>query len=328
MRILITGGSGFVCLNIVQKLLKEGNDVFIYDKASLPSPILKEFQQLKGRLVVIQADIMSIDQLEKAITQNKITHFIHGAAITPTTEQERDTIQRVIQINFGGTMNVLECLKNHSNIPLIYLSSMAAAGQSLYEASSIPEAQLHFYPTSCYGIAKFASEQMIQEYSRLYDIRAVSLRLGVVFGPWEHPNSSRNLMSPALRIIQAFHRQKEVTFDRFSSEEWIYSKDVANYIYEFMRLNSYQHSSYCLVSGFHWSTQDLCERLRIDFPDCSYSICQTDKQADICYSSPFDHAVITDPYIFNEISYRPGYDLEYAYNDYTSWLKEHPDYLH
>ena len=176
MRILITGGSGFVCLNIAQKLLMEGNDVFIYDKASLPSPALEEFLQLNGKLTILQADIKDRDCLERAVTENRITHIIHGAAVTPSAEQERDDPQRIIQINFGGTLNVLDCLKVHPDIRLIYISSMAAVGRGLITAPSVREAELSFYPTSCYGIAKFASEQMIQEYSRLYSIRAVSVR--------------------------------------------------------------------------------------------------------------------------------------------------------
>lgn len=327
MRILITGGSGFVCLNIAQKLLMEGNDVFIYDKASLPSPAFEEFSQLNGKLTILQADVMDRDCLENAVTKNRITHIIHGAAVTPSTEQERDDPQRIIQINFGGTLNVLDCLKTHPDIRLIYISSMAAVGRGLLTAPSVREAELSFYPTSCYGIAKFASEQMIQEYSRLYSIRAVSVRLGAVFGPWEHPNASRGVMSPALRIIQSIRTHAEVTFNRFSSEEWIYSRDVANYVYELLKLDRYRHSSYCLVSGSPWTTQSFCKRVLTDYPGHSYRLCNVGEATDICFLHASDNAVIREPFIFEELSYRPLYNLDRAYADYSVWLKEHPDFI-
>src|SRR5699024_1057047 len=175
MRILITGGAGFIGSHVCEQLLKKGHELIIADnmytgiKSNVPSNCL-----------FFNIDIKSEISLQALLRfTKKIDVVVHLAAQTQVSNSvanpEKDASENII-----GLINVLEAMKQFNIPKIIFASSAAVYGnkeQIPIQEYSIPE------PTSQYGTSKLSSEEYIKTYSRLYGIEYCVFRFSNVFGP-------------------------------------------------------------------------------------------------------------------------------------------------
>ena len=104
-RVLLTGGTGFVGINIAQSLVERGCQVVICSKR----PMLKEAADALGENVVwMQGDVLNRERLDEIMQQACIKHVVHAAAITPNAEREKADMGSVIEVNCLGTLRVME----------------------------------------------------------------------------------------------------------------------------------------------------------------------------------------------------------------------------
>lgn len=106
-RVLVTGGAGFVGMNICQKLLSKGWKVILCDLKLPEEKYIEELKEEKGELTVCRADIMDFFALKNIIKENKVTNIIHGAALTPGRKMEETEGEKIIKINCLGTLHIL-----------------------------------------------------------------------------------------------------------------------------------------------------------------------------------------------------------------------------
>jgi UDP-glucose 4-epimerase len=178
LRILVTGGAGFIGRYLVDYLLDD-HEVCIYDNFSNSSEKDIEFLIKKGAKCV-NGDILDHQKLQKSSIGFDLV--IHLAAKTDVADS---VIHPEItnEVNVTGTDNVLKCC-NENKIKKIIYSSTAA----VYDESSVPISEdVKTNPMSPYGTSKHEAEQMIQKYSRDFDIDAVILRLFNVYGKEQNP---------------------------------------------------------------------------------------------------------------------------------------------
>ena len=177
-KILVTGGCGFIGSNLVNKLLNDGYSVSILDDLSTGK---KEF--IKGSFgekncELIIGSITNLSLLNEMM--KKIDAVIHEAA-KPDVRASRDNLFSDFETNVLGTLNVLQAMANNEVSKIIFASS----GGTVYgETEVIPTPEKEpLAPISHYGASKAACEQYISSFSSLYDMEAISLRLGNIFGP-------------------------------------------------------------------------------------------------------------------------------------------------
>ena len=164
MKIIITGGSGFIGSHLAAQLKKEHN-VTIFDVKKNVSDI--DF---------IEGDVTNLDSVKNSITDCDLV--IHLAASLGVVNVERDPVQ-TLDINLGGTKNVLEACRTNNIKKIIFSSSSEVYG----EPAKIPIKENDpITPITTYGISKLASEEYIKSYSKSYGMQYTIFRLFNVYG--------------------------------------------------------------------------------------------------------------------------------------------------
>jgi UDP-glucose 4-epimerase len=177
MKILVTGGAGFIGSHMADRLLKDGHQVVVIDNESTgrPANVAQDVRYIKGDVAVLQ-------QLDPAF-EGGIDCVFHIAGQVSLALSHTDP-NLDLRTNVGGTVNVLQlCLKYR--VPrLLYASSMTVYGHT--EALPTPE-ETPCRPVSYYGITKYAAERYVHATADRVDLgfpfNVTSFRMYNVYGP-------------------------------------------------------------------------------------------------------------------------------------------------
>lgn len=166
MRVLVTGGSGYIGSHVVKKLLSEGAIVFSIDKKNPPQKYDKNFTFIKG-------DIANKSLLEKLFKNNAIDVVVHLAAlIRPDESMEKPLLYFKNNVSCGVVL--LEAMKRFGIHHIIFASSCSVYGVSNNKA--IKE-NFPCQPASMYGVTKSVFENILDFYSKDYGFSSISLRI-------------------------------------------------------------------------------------------------------------------------------------------------------
>src|SRR5262245_31168084 len=183
MRVLITGGYGFIGAWIVRNLLARGDRVWIYDIKEDPRRLRLVLPEDDVRQVTfVCGDVTNVDALKHAIRENAITHVIHLAGLQVPTCRTDPLLGA--KVNVLGTLAVFEAVKAAgSQIQrLVYASSAAVfGGPDKYPAGSLGDDVL-LVPSTHYGVFKCCNEGNARIYFQDNGISSVGLRPWTVYG--------------------------------------------------------------------------------------------------------------------------------------------------
>ena len=174
MKILVTGGAGFIGRNLAEHLLKN-NEITIYDDLS-NSTKEKLAPLIKNGAKFIKGDILDFDLLSK-VSQN-MELVIHLAAKSDVSESVIHP-EITSNVNLNGTINVLKCCAQNKIKKIIFASSAAVYGDC--KDLSIKE-ESKTEPLSPYGASKIAAENEIKKYANEFGFDAIILRMFNVYG--------------------------------------------------------------------------------------------------------------------------------------------------
>jgi len=190
MRILITGGAGFIGSHVAERLLRDGHEVFILDDLNdFYSPALK-VQNLAaveraGMAAFYDCDIRNGERTRQIVEELSPGVVIHLAA-RGGVRQSLEQPLLYEEVNVRGTLTLLEASRAAQVQKFIFASSSSVYGVG----SHLPfrEDDRTQLPISPYAATKIAGEQMCFVYSHLYAIKVISLRLFTVYGPRQRPD--------------------------------------------------------------------------------------------------------------------------------------------
>ena len=188
MRILVTGGAGFVGSHLVEKLLAAGREVAILDDFNdFYDPQIKHANIASfGKDVVIHhvdlRDDASVRNVFRREKFDAITHLAARAGVRPSIQHPR----LYYDTNVTGTLHLLEAARVTEVGRFIFASSSSVYGAS--KTISFSEGQYLSQTLSPYGATKIAGEFLCSTYSHLYQLRVVSLRYFTVYGPRQRPD--------------------------------------------------------------------------------------------------------------------------------------------
>ena len=183
MRVLITGGYGFIGAWIARNLLARGDAVFAYDLREDPRRlrlILPESEVKKVRFV--QGDVTDLPTLKKAVADHAITHVIHLAGLQVPTCRADPMLGA--KVNVLGTLAVFEAVKAAGKQVerLVYASSAAVfGGPDKYPSGSLGDDVL-LVPSTHYGVFKCCNEGNARIYFQDSGISSIGLRPWTVYG--------------------------------------------------------------------------------------------------------------------------------------------------
>ena len=179
VRVLITGGLGFIGSNLAHRLVNLGAEVKIYD--ALLEGYGANWANIKGiedKVEVIIGNVREYEKLKEVIrTVDMVFHC--AAQVSRVVSMSNPWLD--VDINCIGTINVLEAVKNsNKNIKIIYTSSRAATGL----AKCLPvDEETPPNPVDVYGVNKLATEMYCKVYHRAYGLKTTMLRLTNCYGP-------------------------------------------------------------------------------------------------------------------------------------------------
>jgi UDP-glucose 4-epimerase len=220
MRVLVTGGAGFVGSHLVDALLERGADVALLDhRRRSPKPWVTE--ALRGGASLHVADVRDLDAVRAAFEAARPEVVMHLAAQVDVRRSVADPAFDA-QVNVAGTVSVLEAARSAGAQRVLLASTAAAYGNPEH----VPTAESEdIAPLSPYGTSKAAAEWYLEQYARLHGLSTVSLRMANVYGPRQDPHGEAGVVA-IFAGARAEGRRVAVYGDGRQTRDYIYVSDV------------------------------------------------------------------------------------------------------
>jgi UDP-glucose 4-epimerase len=218
MKVLLTGGAGFIGSWVADALIADGNEVFIVDDLSTG-----KIENIPKDANFVKADIRDRDRLEKIFEDFKPEVINHHAAQMNVRNSVEDPVFDA-QVNIIGTINLLELSMKYETKKFMF----ASTGGAIYgEPEVIPCAEDTLpAPISPYGISKYAVEQYLNYYKTVHDLSHVVLRYSNVYGPRQNPHGEAGVVAIFCNRIKC-DNPCEIFGDGKQTRDYVYVEDVA-----------------------------------------------------------------------------------------------------
>lgn len=216
MKVLVTGGAGFIGSNIVRALLSQGHSVLAIDDLSTG-----RLSNLPEGAHFIEMDIRS-PKLPELFEQEKFDFVSHQAA----RGDVRQSLLRpgeYVDVNIGGGVNLLECCRQNGVKGIAFASS----GGCVYgEPLNVPTKEDHpIQPRDPYGATKACFETYLKTYHLLYGLEYTAFRYPNVYGPYQNPFGEAGVVAI---FAKAMLEGRDVTIngDGKQVRDYVYIDDV------------------------------------------------------------------------------------------------------
>jgi len=214
MRVLVTGGAGFIGSNLVEALAASGLDVRVLDDTSTGS--LDNLADIRPAPRVVLGDVRDPEAVHNAASGVEVVY--HLAALPSVARSVGDPIT-THQVNVDGTLNVLQAARRAGVRRVVYASSSSVYG----DTPRLPKDEgMPISPLSPYAASKTAGEAYCRSFSHVYELETVSLRFFNVFGPRQDPTSEYAAVIPRFIDRMLAGASPEVFGDGGQSRDFTY----------------------------------------------------------------------------------------------------------
>ncbi len=176
--ILVTGGAGYIGSHCVLALLKQGEDVVVFDSLDTGHRETVEILSKFGNLKFVQGNLQNLADIKSVFEGNKISAVIHFAAFSQVWESVKNP-QKYYYNNVYGTLNLLNAMLEADVKKIVFSSTAATYGEPEY----VPIDEKHPQnPINPYGNSKLMVEKIMDDYDKAYGLKSVRLRYFNVAG--------------------------------------------------------------------------------------------------------------------------------------------------
>ena len=254
MKVLVTGGAGFIGSHLSERLLNEGHDVRVLDNFSTGRR--ENLLGLTGDIEVVEGDIQSYERAHTAVKGCEIV--VHQAALPSVPRSVQDPLTSNAS-NVIGTLNVLLAARDSGVARAIYASSSSVYGadETLPKSEDLPAT-----PISPYAVGKLAGEGYCRSFWEVYALETVALRYFNVFGPRQDPLSQYAAVIPS--FIEAFlsDRGPVVYGDGTQTRDFTYIDNVVEGTVLALRAEGVAGKVFNIACGEQVSVSRLVDELR------------------------------------------------------------------
>ena len=166
MKILVTGGAGYIGSQMVRQLREKNHEVIIFDDLS------SGHRMAAGETPIVTGDLLDKNALEALFNEYQFEAVMHFAGVI-SMKESMENPYKYFQINTFGALNLLETMVKHKVLKLIFSSSAGVYGNPI--SLPIKEEDLK-NPTNPYGQSKLMVEEILAWYDKIYNLRSISLR--------------------------------------------------------------------------------------------------------------------------------------------------------
>jgi UDP-glucose 4-epimerase len=314
MRVLITGGYGFIGMYATERLIKQGHDVFIFDMLSAPpAGMEKSFEGANA----IKGDLLNPFSLMEAIEKNRIDRIIHLAALR--NNDSKRFPYSAFKLNCEGTMNCFEAARICGIKRVTYASSVAALGkydffkQIGYDIDSLSE-DAPCKPSNVYGVTKLFCEMMGEQYCNLYDMNIIGVRLPIIFGAGKKGGSRSSFYN---ELIEKSVNGEPASVTANCSEKFNiqYVKDSAKAVVCGCLADSAEKGVYN-TGGSIVTMEGYVQAIKNVLPKANITIINDPE------TSMIDDTCISSLLAVGKIGYKPDFTLEMGIEDHARALSE------
>ena len=230
MKILVTGGAGFIGSHLLQLLQgQQGVEVVVYDNLSSGRR-----EHVPKAIRLVEGDVRDAEGLAHLFASEGFDSVVHLAAQTMVpyslSHPEEDC-----QINLLGLINILECCRKYAVKHIVFSSSAAVYGDNLNIPLHEEEKPM---PTSAYGITKMASEHYLRMYHDLYGLNTTVLRFANVYGERQGAGGEGGVVSIFCKLLAA-EQGVTVFGNGEQTRDFVYAGDIAEALWRGSQLEGH-----------------------------------------------------------------------------------------
>jgi nucleoside-diphosphate-sugar epimerase len=305
MRVLVTGGTGFIGGHVLRELLRQGHEALAYDSM----PATDTMADIASKVTIVKGDVQELTALIDTVKKFGITHVVHTASLLTADSQRRPWA--ALNINVTGTVNILETARIMNVAQIVYMSSTAVYGYT--KEGELIDEEYEQKPVTIYGATKLFCEHYGLNYNRDYGVGFTALRFPIVYGPGQTYRGFSSFKEVVEKPVMGLPAKVPCGGDH--KYDGMYVKDAASAIVSACLRNKTEHRVFNIGTGAMYSLKDLANMVRNVIPDAAFEI-----------GPGFDVAEpVKGPLSITrakkELGYEPKFDLQAAVADYIRTVK-------
>lgn len=224
MKALVTGGAGFIGSHLVEHLISKNYKVVVLDNLSTGK--LKNLQNVKNKINFINIDISKKNNLSSYFKNVDLVFHLAGLSeLIPSIKKPEE----YYKTNVGGTFNILEASRKSNIKKFVYAASASCYG----EAKKLPISENFPIDTRFpYALTKWMGEQLVINWSKIYKLPSVSLRLFNVYGKRLNFNGGYGSVFKIFLSQKLANKALTIVGDGNQTRDFIYISDVIEAMYK------------------------------------------------------------------------------------------------
>ena len=250
MRILVTGGAGFIGSNFARLAVRKGHDVLVFDKLTYAGNIENIRDLLDaGKIEFVQGDVCDAQAVQDAV--RGCDGIVHFAA---ATHVDRSIIEAetFVQTDVVGTYVLLETARKENVDRFVLLSTDEVYGESGPRPS---REDSPLQPKSPYAASKAGADRLGYSYHATYDVPVVITRCVNNYGPYQHPEKA----IPLFTICALVGHPLPVYGSGRNRREWIHVHDHAEALLAVLRAKGVEGETFNIGTGERKSTLEIAQ---------------------------------------------------------------------
>lgn len=305
MKVIVTGGAGFIGSNLAEELLKE-HEVTIID--NLSTGRIENLDQIIDKISFIQGSINDMDLLRKTfVGANTI---FHQAAI-PSVQRSVDNPIVSNEVNVDGTLKVLVAARDCGVQKVVYASSSSIYG----DTPTLPKREdMKPNPKSPYAVSKLAGEYYCRILSEVYGLKTVCLRYFNVYGPKQNPRSQYAAVIPRFVTRVLVNEPPIILGDGKQTRDFTFVKDVVKA--NILAMNTEVEGVFNIAYGHRVSLNELVGKIGEI----------TGSKLDPIYDKPrlgdVKDSLADISFALEKLRYKPEYDLSSGLGETIKWFQK------
>ncbi len=312
VKVLVTGGAGFIGSHVVEELLRRGDSVLVLDDFSTGSEqnlneVVAEVPGAAGRLEVVKGDVRDGELVRELVEASE--GVIHLGA-QPSVPRSLEAPVEVNEVNYIGTLNVLDAARG-KRVKLVIASSSSVYG----DTPELPKREdMVPRPRSPYAVSKLASELAGRVFWDTWGVENIHLRYFNVFGPRQRHDSPYAAVVPKFVSALISGERPTVYGDGLQTRDFTFVKDAANATLLALEKGE-GFSVYNVAGGSQVSIIELLNTLKEI----------TGKEVEPIFTDPrpgdVRHSRASLEKIGKELGYEPRWSLKEALRETVRWYE-------